>query len=186
MSQYTIRRKLFAFKAEAWEGIKSHKGESAEADKHYEAYKRKYAKEIEEHERGSFRANTSSSSSTNSSSNQNTNRKSSTNTNNRYRKTSGRNWDKFWEDFEKDWNDINEKWDKRRKEAEEAAKKREENFRKEAAEKANARRVAEEMEKKANKKRMKIGLGAAAVGIAGISAYDYFKNKRKKKQKSNA
>lgn len=33
---------------------------------------------------------------------------------------------------------------------------------------------------------MKIGLGAAEVGIAGISAYDYYKNKRKKKQKSRA
>ena len=47
MQQFTIRRKLFAFKADSWEGIKSHKDESDEANRHYEAYKKKYAKEIE-------------------------------------------------------------------------------------------------------------------------------------------
>ena len=178
MSQYTIRRKLFAFKAEAWEGIKSHKGESAEADKHYEAYKRKYAKEIEEHERGSFRANTSSSNQGSS------NKKSSTNTNKNHRaKTGDPDWDKFWDDFEKDWNKANEDIKNANKRAEESAKRREEEYIKREAERKAREKMQQESAKRA-KRNAKIGLGLGIAGVAGVAAYDYLKNRKKNKQKS--
>lgn len=94
MSQkmYTIRRKLFAFKADSWEGIKYHRGESPEANKQYEAYKRRYAKEIEEHERRRGFNNNFSSSSRNGGSNSYSNP-----------------WDEWWKETEKEW-------EKRRKE----------------------------------------------------------------------
>lgn len=141
MKRYTIYRKLFAFNAGSWEAIKEHRGESPEADKQYEAYKRKYGKEINEHEAGrSNRTNNRSTNTSDSTRRENSSYKSSnnqrTNTSSNNRKNS---WEDSWEEFKKGFDERNRKYREQRQQTEENFKKWDE--------RSSAR--AEEMKRKA-------------------------------------
>ena len=147
MKRYTIYRKLFAFNAGSWEAIKEHRGESPEADKQYEAYKRKYGKEINEHEAG--RSNNRSTNTSDSTRRGNSSYKSS---NNQRTNTSSSNrnysWEDCWEEFKKGFDERNRKYREQRQQTEENFKKWEERS---SARDEEIRRKAEKLREEARK-----------------------------------